>query len=569
MSFDGLFTKAMTAELAECLRGGRINKIHQPYANEVILIIRANGKNHKLLLSSHPSYSRMQLTEEAYENPKEPPMFCMMLRKHLEGAIIEDIYQKGLDRIVIFEMRGRNEIGDISRKQLIVEIMGRHSNIILVDKERNIILDSIKHISYALNSYRAILPGQEHKFPPEQNKQNPLELSEDDFLKAIDFNAGKIDKQLVASFAGVSPLLAKEIIHRSGLQTKENVVKSCSETFSLFKKEQYTPVIKKKGNKEVFYCIDLKQMDDEGKTFASLSLMLDRFYFGKASRDRIRQQGQDLERFIGNEKEKNVKKIVKLKETLAESEQADQYKLFGELLTANIYQLSQGMSEIEVVNYYDDQGGTVTIPLNPQKSPSQNAQYYFTKYQKAKNAMEIVTEQVRLAEEEVAYFDTLLQQLESAEPKDIEEMREELQEGGYLKQRNKKAFNKKREDKPKLDAYVSSNGQQILVGKNNKQNDYLTNKLSKKDFIWLHTKDIPGSHVVIQTSDPDEQTIKEAAILASYYSKAKDSSGVPVDFTKIRHVKKPKGSKPGFVTYDNQQTVYVTPDADVVMQLKK
>ncbi|WP_042348986.1 Rqc2 family fibronectin-binding protein [Bacillus massiliigorillae] len=569
MAFDGLFTKAMCEEFTQTINGGRINKIHQPYQNEIIIIIRANGKNHKLLLSAHPSYSRAQLTNEAYENPQDPPMFCMLLRKHLEGAIIENIYQKEQDRIIIFDIKGRDEIGDISYKRLIVEIMGRHSNIILVNKETNMILDSIKHVSYAVNSYRAILPGQEYKFPPEQHKQNPLTATTEDILKALDFNAGKLDKQIVQAFAGISPLLAKEIIFQSKLPTQDQVVQAFNKVMTTFQQEAYSPCIMQSNNKEIFYCISLQHINGQTKSFNTLSEMLDRFYFGKAARDRIKQQAQDLERFIVNEKEKNEKKIIKLEKTLEESEKGEQFKLYGELLTANIYQLKQGMSEIEVINYYDEEGKTIEIPLNPQKSPSQNAQLYFTKYQKSKNAIEIVTVQIQLATEEANYFDALLQQLDSAEPKDIEEMREELQEGGYIKQRFKKGAKKKKDTKPVLDEYVSSTGDTILVGKNNKQNEYLTNKLSSRDDLWFHTKDIPGSHVVIRNSAPTEQTILEAAMLAAYYSKAKSSSGVPVDYTQIRHVKKPRGSKPGFVTYDNQNTIYVTPDADEVLKLKK
>lgn len=569
MAFDGLFTRAICEEFSHTIQGGRINKIHQPYQNEIVIIIRANSKNHKLLLSAHPSYSRAQLTTEPYENPQDPPMFCMLLRKHLEGAIIENIYQKDQDRIIIFEIKGRNEIGDLSYKKLIVEIMGRHSNIILVNTENNTILDSIKHVSFAVNSYRAILPGQIYKYPPEQNKINPITATETDILKALDFNSGKLDKQLVTQFAGLSPLIAKEILFRSGLPTPENVTKGFSEVMSAFQANDYCPSVSSTVNKEYYYCIPVHHLEGVSSTFPSLSEMLDRFYFGKAARDRIKQQAHDLERFINNEKEKNEKKIVKLQATLVESEKAEQYQLKGELLTANIFQIKQGMTEIEVVNYYDEEGKTISIALDPQKTPSQNAQSYFTKYQKAKNAIEIVTVQIELAKEEVLYFDTLLQQLDSAQPKDIEEIREELQEGGYIKVRYKKGIKKKKDAKPILDEYISSDGDLILVGKNNKQNEFLTNKLSKRDDIWFHTKDIPGSHVVIRNSSPSESTIQEAAILSAFYSKAKNSSQVPVDYTEIRHVKKPKGSKPGYVIYDNQTTIYVTPDADKVLKLKK
>ncbi|MFC0418751.1 NFACT family protein [Cytobacillus solani] len=569
MSFDGLFTRAITEELTHELKGGRINKIHQPYKNEIIIVVRANGKNHKLLLSAHPSYARVQLTNETHDNPSEPPMFCMLLRKHLEGFFLEEIRQVGLDRIIIFEVKGRNEIGDTSYKQLIVEIMGRHSNITLVDKTRNLILDSIKHVSFAVNSHRAILPGQEYVLPPQQDKMNPFEASEEDILRQIDFNSGKLDKQLVSAFAGISPLLAKEVLFHSGLANRTTVPKTFLHYIRLLKNHELSPAITSGGQKDSFYLFPLEHLQGEPKKFNSLSEMLDRFYFGKAERDRVKQHANDLERFIHNEKDKNEKKIEKLLATLKEAENADQHQLYGELITANIYAIKKGMKTVDVSNYYDENGAMVTIPLDPQKTPSENAQKYFTKYQKAKNAITIVKEQIEITKAEHAYFETLLQQVETASPKDIAEIREELIEGGYIRDRQKKKNKKNQNVKPILDRYISTDGTEIFVGKNNKQNDYLTNKLAARDEIWLHTKDIPGSHVVIRSKEPAEATILEAANLAAYYSKARNSSSVPVDFTQVRHVKKPSGAKPGFVIYENQQTVYVTPDEEIVLSLRQ
>lgn len=569
MSFDGLFTKAMVDELSRALKGGRINKVHQPYKNEVILTIRANGVNQKLLFSAHPSYARVQITNEAYENPSEPPMFCMLLRKHIEGYILEDVYQVENDRMIIFEIKGRNEIGDVSYKQLIIEIMGRHSNIVLVDKTRNIILDSVKHVSFAVNSHRAILPGQTYIYPPEQNKQNPFMAGTDDILRKIDFNSGKLDRQIVEHFAGTSPLFAKEVIYQSGIANRATVPAAFVQLIQRIKSGELIPSIMSTDNKEVFYLFPLKHIEGEVKSFSTLSEMLDRFYFGKAERDRVKQQGNDIERLIINEKEKNEKKIEKLESTLREAEKADQLQRFGELLTANLYAAKKGMKEIEVMDYYDEMGGTVAIPLDPRKTPSENAQKYFSKYQKAKNSVSIVIEQIEKAREEVLYFENLLQQVQSASPKDIQEIREELVEGGYIRDRQRRNAKKISNAKPILDHYLSSDGTEIIVGKNNKQNDYLTNKLAARDDIWLHTKDIPGSHVVIRSKEPSEETIHEAANLAAYYSKARNSSSVPVDFTKVRHVKKPSGAKPGFVIYDNQQTVYVTPEEELVLKLKK
>ncbi|RHW36469.1 fibronectin/fibrinogen-binding protein [Neobacillus notoginsengisoli] len=569
MSFDGLFTRAMTGELAKTISGGRINKVQQPFKNEIILVIRANGTNHRLLLSAHPSYGRVQLTGEFHENPSEPPMFCMLLRKHIEGYILEGVRQSGTDRILIFEIKGRNEIGDVSYKQLIVEIMGKHSNIILVDKSRGIILDSIKHVSFAVNTHRAVLPGQTYIAPPEQHKQDPFSATAEDVLQAIDFNSGKLDKQLVDAFSGVSPLFSREAVFRSGLANRATLPNAFLSMIEDLRQNKIEAAITSTGSKDAFYLFPLLHLKGESKTFGSLSEMLDRFYFGKAERDRVKQRAGDLDRFIANEKEKNEKKIEKLRKTMKDAEKADQYQKFGELLTANMHAAKKGMKEIEVLDYYDENGGTAVIPLDPQKTPPENAQKYFSRYQKAKNAVLAVQEQIKIAENEVVYFDSLLQQLDSASPRDIEEIREELAEGGYIRQRNRKNVRKQQNAKPVLDVYTASDGTEILVGKNNKQNDYLTTKLAGRDELWLHTKDIPGSHVVIRHKDPSDDTIREAAILAAYFSKARNSSSVPVDYTRVRHVKKPSGAKPGFVIYDSQKTAYVTPEEEMILSLRQ
>lgn len=568
MSFDGLFTRAMAGELASRLEGGRITKIYQPVNNEIVLLVRAKGENHRLLVSAHPNYARVQITKETAENPAEPPMFCMVLRKHLEGAVIEKISQAGIDRIIIIEAKGRNELGDLSYKRLIVEIMGKHSNIILVDKEKGTIIDSIKHVSPAVNRYRAVLPGHEYIPPPPQDKMDPFLAGEEDVLRKIDFNSGKLDKQLVANFSGISPLFAKEVLHQAGIANRITLPKTFLKLVDKVRSGNYEPALTKSENKEAFYLFPLGHLQGETQTFSSLSDLLDRFYFGKADRDRVKQMARDLEKFILNEKAKNEKKMEKLRQTLKEAENSDYFRLCGELLTANLFRVKKGMKEITVENYYDDSGATITIPLDPQKGPAENSQWYFSKYQKAKNALVAVKEQMEKTAEEITYFETLQQQIEIASPEDIEEIREELIEGGYLRERQRKNNKRRKPEKPKLERYVSSDGTEILVGKNNKQNDFLTNKLAAKDDWWLHVKDIPGSHVVIRSKDPSPQTIKEAAVLAAYYSKARDSSSVPVDYTRIRYVKKPAGAKPGFVIYERQQTVYVTPDKETVLKLK-
>ncbi|MED0983517.1 NFACT family protein [Bacillus paramycoides] len=568
MAFDGLFTRAITHEIANSLQTGRISKIYQPSKYEILLHIRANGKNQKLILSSHPTYARMHLTNQNYDSPAIPPMFCMLLRKHLEGGFIEKIEQIDLERIIQITVRSRNEIGDESLKTLVIEIMGRHSNIILVDTKTNVILDSLKHVSLAVNRHRTVYAGAEYVAPPAQHKINPLHIENvDDFIRPLDFLSGNMDKQLVGAFMGISPLFAKEVVKKAGMVNEE----ALSEAFFILQKplltHQYVPTMITANGKEFFYLFPLSHLQGNEKTFSSVSELLDRFFFGKAERDRVKQQAHDLERFMQNEKSKNEKKLIKLEKTLQDAGKADKYQLFGELLTANMYALKKGDKDIEVVNYYDENSGTVKITLDPLKTPSENAQRYFQKYQKAKNSVAIVEEQIEKTNEEILYFDSLLQQMEAASSKDIEEIREELAEEGYVRSRKTKNA-KKKPTKPILDKYLASDGTEIFVGKNNKQNDYLTTKFARRDEIWLHTKDIPGSHVVIRSLEPAEETLLEAAKIAAYFSKAKDSSSVPVDFTKIRHVKKPSGAKLGFVTYDNQQTIYVTPDADTVMKLK-
>ena len=568
MAFDGLFTRAITHEIENSLYTGRISKIYQPSKYEILLHIRANGKNQKLILSSHPTYARLHLTNQNYDSPAIPPMFCMLLRKHLEGGFIEKIEQIDLERIIQITVRSRNEIGDESLKTLVIEIMGRHSNIILVDTKTNVILDSLKHISLAVNRHRTVYAGAEYIAPPAQHKINPLQIeTNDEFIRPLDFLSGNMDKQLVGTFTGISPLFAKEVVKKAGMVNE----KALADAFFSIQKpiltHTYSPTMTTSNGKEFFYLFPLAHLQGEDKTFSSVSELLDRFFFGKAERDRVKQQAYDLERFMQNEKNKNEKKLIKLEKTLQDAGKADKYQLFGELLTANMYALKKGDKDIEVVNYYDENGGTVKIALDPLKTPSENAQRYFQKYQKAKNSVVVVEEQIEKTNEEILYFDSLLQQMEAASSKDIEEIREELAEEGYV--RNRKTKNaKKKPTKPVLDKYLASDGTEIFVGKNNKQNDYLTTKFARRDEIWLHTKDIPGSHVVIRSLEPAEETLLEAAKIAAYYSKAKESSSVPVDFTKIRHVKKPSGAKLGFVTYDNQQTVYVTPDADIVMKLK-
>ena len=560
MAFDGLFTFAMSKELKK-LETGRITKIHQPNALEIVLHIRANGENFKLLSSIHPSYARVHLTQQPIDNPSEPPMFCMLLRKHIEGGFIHTIVTDPFERVITFNIESKNEIGDQVFRKLTIEIMGRHSNIILTDTANNKIIDSLKHLPPSINSYRTVLPGQVYIAPPEQDKTNPLTVSDDEIKNF--FTEETSTKEIVEHFKGFSSTHANELLFR--LKGKDTV-----HSFRSFLDEIVNsahPTYMEVDRKIYFSPTKLTHLEGLETHYENLSLLLDRTFFARAERDRVKQQAGDLERWLQNELNKLKLKIKKLHKDLENASKLDKFQLYGELLMANLYLFEKGMKEVTVSNYYSETEEQITIPLSERKTPVENAQSYYSKYNKAKNALIKVKDQIEKTEKEIEYFEMLMAQVNQASPADIEEIREELAEQGYLRMRASKK--KKKPTKPSPESFVSSSGIEISVGKNNKQNDYLTFKLAKRSDIWLHTKDIPGSHVVIHSNEPDETTLLEAATLSAYFSKARDSSSVPVDYTEIRQVKKPNGAKPGFVIYFEQKTLYVTPDEALVMKLKK
>ncbi|MBP1968162.1 putative ribosome quality control (RQC) complex YloA/Tae2 family protein [Virgibacillus natechei] len=568
MPFDGIVTRAVTEELKEEIIPGKITKIYQPTETELVFTVRSQGKNHTLLFSIHPTYARIHVTEDSYTNPKEPPMFCMVLRKHLSGAAIEKIEQYGMERIITFSIKTRNEIGDIAYKELLIELMGKHSNVMLIDKDKGHIIDSLKHVSLAQNRHRIIQPGQKYKLPPMQEKLNPLEISGEKYIKRLDFNAGKLDAQMVTELVGFSPVIAREIVSRANLGTAQVYMEKFLEVQEQIQKNNYSPTIYR-NKKEDFHVLPITSFDGEKESFSATNKMLDQFYSGKAERDRVKQQAKDLYRFIKNEKDKNNRKMKKHKQTIKKAEGAKQHQKMGELLTAHMHLVTQGDTIVSVTDYYDPAQNERTIELNPNKSPSENAQAYFKTYQKLKKSKEVIEKEVIKTEEEFIYLDQLLQQIDVASVTDIEEIREELREGGYLKKQSKQKKHKNKPKKPVPEEYTATDGTLILVGKNNKQNEYVTSKLANRNDVWLHTKDIPGSHVVIRSEEPTEDTLIEAAQIAAYFSKSQDSSTVPVDYTKIRHVKKPSGAKPGYVTYDSQKTLFVTPHKNVIDALKK
>jgi len=575
MSLDGFVTRAIVHEL-QSLVGARIHKIYQPTEHEVLLHVRGQGVNRKLLLSAHPSMPRLHFTEQTWTNPQEPPMFCMLLRKHCEGGIVEAVRQSGLERVVEFDIRHRDELGDLSIKRLVLEIMGRHSNLILLDPASGTIHDSIHHVTPAISSYRVVLPGAAYVAPPSQHKQDPLNAEKAEFERLLnespkppaELTRQELANVLLNGYTGFSPLLAKEAVHRAGGDPAK-LWDALATLIGDAKQQRYAPAsVETDNGKTAFSVFELTHLTGKVQSFATVSECLDAFYKDKAERDLVRQRTTDLTRLLVNESAKNEKKLEKLRETLQEAEEADRYRKLGELLTAHLHAIRKGDASAEVIDYYDEKQPVVSIPLDPQLTPNENAQRYFRKYNKLKNSRAAVAEQIAATEEELRYLASVLQGLETATPSDIEEIREELQEQGYIRQRGAgKGERKKKQDRPALLCYTSSEGIPIFVGKNNTQNDYVTNRLGQPNDTWLHTKDIPGSHVLIRAAEYGERTLHEAAMLAAYYSKARESSGVPVDYTRIRHVRKPSGAKPGFVIYEGQRTLFVTPDEAAVKRL--
>lgn len=566
MSFDGVFTHAMINELRETLLSGRISKIHQPYENEVVLVIRSRGKNQRLLLSAHPSYARIQITQIDYQNPDTPPNFVMMLRKHLDGAILESIEQIENDRVIHFHFTKRDELGDLQNIILIVELMGRHSTIILVNKESGKILDAIKHIGSSQNTYRSLLPGVDYIAPPEQNQLNPFSQEKEKVfhrLSQMDLTPKGIQQQ----FQGIGFDTAQELVAR--LTERPNEKMLVWQEFFTAIDTQRSPSLYEVAEKEYFTPINYRFFDSntqQKKMYPTLSALLDAFYQEKAEKDRAKQQGGELIRKIENELKRNRNKLKKREQTLKDSENAEDYRRDGELLTTFMAQVPRGANEVTLPNYYEEDR-PITIKLDPALTPNQNAQKYFHRYQKLKNAVKLIGKQIEEAKNEIDYLESVLSQLEIAGPMDIKVIKEELTAEGYLKKKSSKKQKRKKPSQP--DQYLSTDGTLILVGKNNLQNDQLSLKTAKKTDYWLHAKNIPGSHVIIKSDQPSDETITEAAELAAYFSKYRHSAQVPVDLVQVKHLRKPNGAKPGYVIYENQKTIIVTPEEEKINKMKQ
>lgn len=554
MSFDGFFTHAIVHELDQALTSGRVAKVSQPYPAELILTIRAHRHNQALLLSANPTYPRIQITKIPYNNPAVPTNFTMTLRKYLEGAILHSIEQVGNDRIIKLTFDTRDELGDSQQLVLVSEIMARHSNISLINQKTGKIIDTIKHVGSDQNRVRLLLPGATFKMPPKQNKNNPYLPNQiySDLVRQCN-DPEELAHQLQQSYEGLGTDTARDFANR--LLASDHLPTTYQQFIQHFNNPD--PVIIN-GQRKKFMAFPPLNVDPSTlQSFTTLSELLDSYYAQKAQQDRSKELAGQVIKVIKNELKKDRRKVKKLQQQLVDASEADRYRIRGEILTTFLGKVTRGSKEVTLPNFYDN-NKPLKIALSPELSPSRNAQKYFTKYDKLKSSVAYVNEQLKITNEEIDYFENIQSQIDLASPADIQEIRVELQEQGYIKNKHKgKKKRKVRASKP--EQFHTSDGTLVLVGKNNMQNDRLSFKIANKNEIWLHVKDIPGSHVVIRSTDPSEQTILEAAQLAAYFSKGRNSDNVPVDYLPVKRLHKPNGSKPGFVTFTGQKTLYVTP----------
>lgn len=580
MSIDGLSMSALAAELNDRLTGGRIDKIFQLDRFELLFWIRQPGENIRLLLSAHPEHARAHITAESPPNPPSPPAFCMLLRKHLEDGRISGIHQQGRDRVLVIDIDTRGEHGLITTKQLTAEIMGKHSNIIFMQDE--VIVDAIRRVGPAQSRHRHVLPGRNYIAPPCQNRLDPLQSLPADLVKSLSEKTGPLNKALIAISEGLGPVSARECIFRAGLPIevsleetnyaqKVKVIHQLTEIAASLKAGCYTPTVVL-GNDNRFLGVaafSLHHLAGETRMFPTISEAVE--FADKRKGIRHPQEKQLLNKLITAELTKMTRKQLVLSEELEESKAADNYRQKADIIMSYLHQITPGSKEVHLVNFYDTapEQSMLMIEIDPTLSPVENANSYYQKYNKMKRAQDSLAKQLVQTSQEIVYLESLLLAADYAQtPEDFSEIRHELAAAGYLRLPSKRRA-------PQLVSkplsYDLPGGFTIQIGKNNRQNDLLTMKQAKPDDIWLHTKDIPGSHVLIRTDgrEPSPEVIKQAAQLAAYYSKARQSANVPVDYTKRRYVRKPASAKPGFVIYDHQHTIYVTPAGDGVPSIKQ
>ena len=550
MSFDGFFLHHMVEELRRELVNGRIQKINQPFEQELVLQIRSNRQSHRLLLSAHPVFGRIQLTQTTFENPAQPSTFIMVLRKYLQGALIESIEQVENDRIVEMTVSNKNEIGDHIQATLIIEIMGKHSNILLVDKSSHKILEVIKHVGFSQNSYRTLLPGSTYIAPPSTVSLNPFTIKDEKLFEILQTQETTA-KNLQSLFQGLGRDTANEL--------ESILVSEKLSTFRNFFNQETKPCLTETSFSPVPFA------NQVGDPFANLSDLLDTYYKDKAERDRVKQQASELIRRVENELQKNRHKLKKQEKELLETDNAEEFRQKGELLTTFLHQVPNDQDQVILDNYYTNQ--PITIALDKALTPNQNAQRYFKRYQKLKEAVKYLTDLIEETKATILYLESVETVLNQAGLEEIAEIREELIQTGFIRRRQREKIQKRK----KPEQYLASDGKTIIyVGRNNLQNEELTFKMARKEELWFHAKDIPGSHVVISGNlDPSDEIKTDAAELAAFFSQGRLSNLVQVDMIEVKKLNKPTGGKPGFVTYTGQKTLRVTPDPEKIASMKK
>ena len=584
MALDGAFLRHLKKEITDRALGARVDKIYQPNKEELVFLLRTRQEAFKLLLSARANSPRIHFTQYAPENPKVPPMLCMLLRKRLSGAKLVEVRQPGLERLLYLDFDAANELGDKVRLSLVIEIMGKYSNIILVDGQGKIV-DALKRVDEEMSSQRLVQPGLAYELPPAQNKPCMLECQPEEIVEAIVHQPKNqsLNKGILNALQGLSPVVCREIEHQVGrgqeLFTRD-LTQEQRERLRFFLERLFTTVrdtagepymvTKIKGKPMEFSFLNIVQYGTLASVsrWEDFSSLLDEFYEERDRQDRMRVKAQDLLRLLAKASARLSRKINLHRGELARLEDREHLRVCGDLINANLYRIERGSAFADLENFYDE-NRLMRVKLDPALNATQNAQKYYKEYRKAKTAQQVLGEQIAQAEQELLYVDSVFDCLSRAQSEsELNEIRQELREEGYLK-----AVRDKRKPPAPLAPleFVSSEGFRILVGRNNRQNDKLTLKQANNNDIWLHTKNIPGSHTIIVTGgrQPGDATLKEAAMLAAYHSRAKDSSQVPVDYTQVRYVSKPQGAKPGMVIYVHYQTLFVTPQHELTEKLKK
>lgn len=587
MAYDGIFIAALTNDLKRRLIGGKIDKVHQPEPDGLIIQMRCGKERYKLYITVNNSLPFITLTDGKFENPQSPPMFCMLLRKHIASGTVLDIVQRSQERVVTFIIEARNELGELIKYNLIIEIMGKHSNIILTTAADNKVIDSIKRVSMYQSRVRQVLPGLIFDYLP-SNKHNLHSLSSEQFHRIItklrDANKDpEIFKFIYTNYEGFSPNLAREIVFNASLDLKsrlselrpqeiDRLYDGMNRIKSALESGTFSPcTIQEKDTEKYIDLLPLESSLYSSEDYKIINndiiTVINDYYQKKDVVNRFLQKSQAMRKMVSHRIDKGRNKLTNLQNDLLFAENADDYKIKGELVLANLYQIEKGMNAIVVDNYYVTPNESLELKLDIRLTPSENAQKFFKKYNKLKTAQTEVVKQIGETKNEIHYLEQVLSNLENTtDNANLEEIRDELTEAGILRAKRQSKKQKKLKSKPHH--YRSNEGFDIFVGKNNLQNDQLTLKTASKSDLWLHTKDIPGSHVIIKAQGQEipEATLLLAASLAAYHSKGKESSQVPVDYTRVKHVSKPSGAKPGMVIYVKNHTLYVTPDGDTLEQ---